>query len=35
MYHACRNVMRTTYGLLVVSVLLFVFGIWFVLAGVR
>jgi hypothetical protein len=35
MYHASRNVMRTTYGLLVVSVLLFVFGIWFVLAGVR
>ena len=35
MYHACRNVMRTTYGLLIVSVLLFVFGIWFVLAGVR
>jgi hypothetical protein len=26
---------RTTYGLLIVSVLLFVFGIWFVLAGVR
>jgi len=35
MYHACRNVMRTTYGLLVVSLLLFVFGIWFVLAGAR
>src|SRR5688572_15111598 len=35
MYHASRNVMRTTYGLLIVSVLLFVFGIWFVLAGVR
>jgi len=27
--------MRTTYGLLIVSLLLFVFGIWFVLAGVR
>jgi len=27
--------MRTTYGLLLVSLLLFVFGIWFVLAGVR
>ena len=35
MYHACRYVMRTTYGLLIVSLLLFVFGIWFVLAGVR
>jgi hypothetical protein len=33
MYHACRYVMRTTYGLLIVSLLLFVFGIWFVLAG--
>jgi hypothetical protein len=27
--------MRTTYGLLIVSLLLFVFGIWFVLAGAR
>jgi hypothetical protein len=27
--------MRSTYGLLIVSLLLFVFGIWFVLAGVR
>jgi hypothetical protein len=27
--------MRTTYGLLTVSLLLFVFGIWFVLAGAR
>ena len=27
--------MRATYGLLIVSLLLFVFGIWFVLAGVR
>jgi hypothetical protein len=27
--------MRTTYGLLIVSLLLFVFGIWFVLAGMR
>ena len=27
--------MRTTYGLLVVSLLLFLFGIWFVLAGAR
>ena len=35
MYHACRTVMRTTYGLLIVSLLLFVFGIWFVLAGAR
>ena len=26
---------RTTYGLLIVSLLLFVFGIWFVLAGAR
>lgn len=35
MYHACRYVMRTTYALLIVSLLLFVFGIWFVLAGAR
>jgi hypothetical protein len=35
MYHACRCVMRTTYGLLTVSLLLFLFGIWFVLAGAR
>src|SRR5262245_25981314 len=35
MYHALRYVMRTTYGLLIVSLLLFVFGIWFVLAGAR
>ena len=35
MYHASRDVMRTTYGLLAVSLLLFLFGIWFVLAGVR
>jgi hypothetical protein len=28
-------VQRITYGLLIVSLLLFVFGIWFVLAGVR
>jgi len=34
MYHAPLG-MRTTYGLLIVSLLLFVFGIWFVLAGVR
>ena len=34
MYHAPPG-MRTTYGLLLVSLLLFVFGIWFVLAGVR
>ena len=34
MYHAQLG-MRTTYGLLTVSLLLFVFGIWFVLAGVR
>ena len=27
--------MRSTYGLLIVSLLLFVFGIWFVLAGIR
>ena len=27
--------MRTTYGLLIVSLFLFVFGIWFVLAGAR
>jgi len=27
--------MRTTYGLLIVSLLLFVFGIWFVVAGAR
>ena len=27
--------MRTTYGLLVVSLLLFVFGIWFAIAGAR
>ena len=26
---------RTTYGLLIVSLLLFVFGLWFVLAGAR
>jgi hypothetical protein len=35
MYHACRTVMRTTYGLLIVSLLLFVFGIWFAVAGAR
>src|SRR6185503_19264796 len=34
MYHAPPG-MRTTYGLLIVSLFLFVFGIWFVLAGVR
>jgi hypothetical protein len=27
--------MRTTYGLLIVSLLLFVFGIWFAIAGAR
>jgi hypothetical protein len=27
--------MRTTYGLLIVSLLLFLFGIWFVIAGAR
>ena len=27
--------MRTTYGLLLVSLLLFVFGMWFALAGAR
>ena len=27
--------MRSTYGLLIVSLLLFVFGIWFVIAGAR
>lgn len=35
MYHGTRLGMRTTYGLLIVSLLLFVFGIWFVLAGAR
>jgi len=27
--------MRTTYGLLILSLLLFVFGIWFAIAGAR
>lgn len=35
MYHGPRPGMRTTYGLLIVSLLLFVFGIWFALAGAR